>query len=172
MKYPQLEENIRNAKSSLESATGENVVELCRKYLATLAEYRDELYKLRGTPEINLQNSTLPASEVEQIRKEIRATVTNLTAEHNRVEALLKSFTEINGFEAVNTFNSRKYKGYNNWELKAGGVRFQGGAESDKMAIYQAVETARRLRCEEYASRNQISVQTQTFNVNNNKNNE
>jgi hypothetical protein len=159
MKYPQLEENIRNAKSSLEHASGENVVELCQKYLAILAKYRDELYKLRGTPEINLQNSPLAASEVQQIRKEIRASVTNLTAEHNRVETLLKSFTEINGFEAVNTFNNHKYKGYNTWELKAGGVRFQGGAESDRIAIYEAVETASRIRREDYASRSRISLQ-------------
>lgn len=158
MKYPQLEENMRNAKSSLDRASGENVVELCQKYLATLAKFRDELYKLRGTPEINLQNSMLPASEIERIRKEIRASVTNLTTEHNRVGALLKSFTEINGFEAVTTFNNQKYKGYNDWELKAGGVRFKGGGESDRIAIFEAVETAARLRREEYAGRNRISV--------------
>ena len=159
MKYPQFEENMRNAKSSLDGASSENVVELCQKYLATLAKYRDELYKLRGTPEINLQDSTLPEGEVENIRREIRASVTNITTEHNRVKGLLKSFTEINGFEAVNTFNSHKYKGYNNWELKAGGVRFQGGAESDRIAIYEAVETASRLRREEYSSRNKTSFQ-------------
>ena len=159
MKYPQLEENMRNAKSSLALASSENVVELCQKYLATLAKYRDELYKLRGTPEINLQDSPLPAGEVENIRKEIRASVTNITTEHNRVQALLKSFTAINGFEAANTFNSHKYKGHSNWELKAGGVRFQGGAESDRIAIYEAVETASRLRREEYSSRNKTSFQ-------------
>jgi hypothetical protein len=159
MKYPQLEENMRNAKSSLDLASSENVVELCQKYLATLAKYREELYKLRGAPEINLRDSPLPAGEVENIRKEIRASVTNITTEHNRVEALLKSFTAINGFEAVNTFNSHKYKGHSNWELKAGGVRFQGGAESDRIAIYEAVETASRLRREEYTSRNKTSFQ-------------
>ncbi|HEX9930437.1 MAG TPA: hypothetical protein VGB02_18010, partial [Pyrinomonadaceae bacterium] len=89
MKYPQFEENMRNAKSSLDGASSENVVELCQKYLATLAKYRDELYKLRGMPEINLRDSTLPAGEVENIRKEIRASVTNITTEHNRVKGLL-----------------------------------------------------------------------------------
>lgn len=159
MKYPQFEENMQNAKFSLDKASSENVVELCHKYLTELGKYRDELYKLRGTPEINLRDSSLPTKEVEKIRKEIRASVTNITTEHGRVKALLKSFTEISGFDAVATFNNHKYKGYNNWELKAGGVRFQGGAESDRIAIYEAVEIASCLRREEYASRNKTSFQ-------------
>jgi hypothetical protein len=113
---------------------------------------------LRGTPEINLQDSSLPKDEVENIRKEIRASVTNITLERNRVEALHKSLTAINGFEAVNILNSHKYKGYSNWGLKAGSVRFEGGAETDRIAIYDAVETASRLRREEYTTRNERSL--------------
>ncbi len=72
--------------------------------------------------------------------------------ERNRVEGLLKSFTEINGFDAVNIFNSNNYKGYDNWELKAGGVRFEGGTEADRIAIHVAVETASRIRRENHTS--------------------
>lgn len=157
MKYPQLEEDMRNAKSSLDRAVSENIIELCQKYLATLARYRDELYKLRGAPEINLRDSSLSKDEVDNIRKEIRASVTNVTQERNRVEALHKSFTAINGFDAVNVFNNYKYKGHSSWELKAGGIRFEGGAEADRIAIYEAVETASRLRREEYTTRNETS---------------
>ncbi len=154
MKYPQLEENLRKSQSDLAEATSENIIERCQKYLVLIAKYREELYKYRGTPEINLQNSYLSSDEVISIRKEIRAAVTNLTLEHNRVESLLKSFTTINGFEAAQIFNSHNYKGYNNWELKAGGVRFQGGAETDRITIHEAVETACRLRREEYTKKN------------------
>jgi hypothetical protein len=159
MRYPQLEENLRKSQSDLAEATSENVIERCEKYLILIANYRKELYKFRGTPEINLQDSYLPSEEVISIRKEIRAAVTNLTLEHKRVESLLKSFTTINGFEAAQIFNSHKYKGYSNWELKAGGVRFQGGTETDRIAIHEAVDTASRLRREEYTNKNLLQQQ-------------
>jgi hypothetical protein len=159
MKYPQLEENLRKSQSDLAEATSENIIERCQKYLVLIAKYREELYKFRGTPEVNLQNSSLHPEEVISIRKEIRAAFTNLTLEHNRVESLLKSLTAINGFEAAQIFNSHKYKGYSNWELKAGGLRFQGGAETDRIAIHEAVETASRLRSEEYINKNLLQQQ-------------
>ncbi len=158
IKNPKLEENLRKAQSDLDLATSENIIECCQKYLALLAKYRDELYKLRGTPEINLLDSPLPNEEVAGIRKEIRAAVTNFTTEHNRVEALLKSFTAINGFEAAKIFNSHKYKGYGNWELKAGGIRFQGGTQADRIMINEAVEIAGQLRREEYVIQSKTSI--------------
>lgn len=158
MKNILLEAALANARSALNDATSETVIERCKKYLALLAKYRDELFELRGTPEINLQNSFLPLAEVINIRKEIRAVVTNNTLEHHRVESLLKSFTEINGFEAVKIFNNHQYKGYDSWELKAGGLRFQGGAESDRITIQDAVETASQLLREEYSFRNKTII--------------
>lgn len=69
MKYPQLEEVLRKSKSDLTNAASENIIEQCQKYLVLIAKYREELYKFRGTPDINLQNSNLPAEEVISTRK-------------------------------------------------------------------------------------------------------
>jgi len=116
-------ENLIKAESALNGANSGNLIELCREYLRILTEYRDELYKLRGIPEINLeQQSSLARELVEQVRKTIRSAIEITTRERNRTELLLTSFTSISGYEVVDTFNRLKYKGFDNWELKANSV--------------------------------------------------
>jgi hypothetical protein len=46
MLHPEIEVKLHDAGLALGAATSENVVELCRQYLALLAAYRAELYKL------------------------------------------------------------------------------------------------------------------------------
>jgi hypothetical protein len=159
-KYPELEENLRRNKLAVEQAGCENVVELCRKYLRLLTEYRDELYKFRGTPEINSYQGDLSKEKVDRLRKEIRFAVTSATEERNRIEALVKSFTVISGYEAIETLNRQKYKGHGSWNLKAGGVKFGDEADADKMTVLEAVETAGKLRREEY-----VALKQHNFNV-------
>src|SRR5205085_898486 len=104
-------ENLIKAESALNGANSGNLIELCREYLRILTEYRDELYKLRGIPEINLeQQSSLSRELVEQVRKTIRSAIEITTRERNRTELLLTSFTSISGYEVVDTFNRLKYK--------------------------------------------------------------
>jgi hypothetical protein len=144
-------ENLRNAEQSLKKATCENIIELCEKYLLRLNEYRDELYKLRGSPEINLQQSSPLVRElVEQTRKAIRQAVETTVRERNEIEILLKSFTVISGYEAVKTFNQLEYKGFAEWELRANEVRPKTDTNNERFTVQEAVETASLLRREAY----------------------
>jgi sulfur transfer complex TusBCD TusB component (DsrH family) len=144
-------EKLKKAKLALQYATAENIVQLCQDYLILLSEYRDQLYQLRGTPEICLHQSTIIARElIEQTRKAIRLSVEITTSERNDTELLLKSFTSINGFEAAKTFNQLKYKGFNNWELKAGGIRLKDDTSNKRLSIQEAVGIAGNLRREAY----------------------
>jgi len=144
-------ENLIKAESALNGANSGNIVELCREYLRILTEYRDELYKLQGIPEINLeQPSSLARELVEQVRKAIRSAVEITTRERNQTELLLTSFTSISGYEVVNTFNRLKYKGFDNWELKANSVNSQNNGDFEQIAIQEAIEEASLLRRESY----------------------
>lgn len=144
-------EKLYKAESDLNQANSDNIIELCREYLQILTEYREDLYKLRGSPKINLQQSSGLARElVEQVRKAIRSTVEITTMKRNRTELLLESFTSISGYEAVDTFNQLKYKGFDNWELKANSVHSRNKEGFEQIAIREAVETASRLRREAY----------------------
>ena len=146
-------ENLVNAETALRQATGETVVQLCRDYLQLLSEYRDGLYKLRGTPEISVQQTSLLARElVMQTRKAIRTSIEATTQARNATEALLKSFVSINGYEAAATFNQLGYQGFNNWELKAGGIRSPDNNCKQHLSIQEAVETAGSLRREAYVA--------------------
>ena len=150
-------ENLINAEIALKQATSENVVQLCQDYLLLLSKYRDQLYLLRGTPEICLHRPSVLARElVEQTRKAIRTSLEAITKERNKTELLLKSFTSINGYEATKTFNRLAYKGFNNWELGAGRVRPKGGTANQQMSIQEAVERASQLRRDAYI-RNKIA---------------
>ena len=143
-------ENLLNAESALNKADSGNIIELCRKYLLLLNVYRDELSKLRGTPEISFQSSSSLARELtEQVRKAIRSAIEITTRERNQTESLLNSFTSISGYEAVDTFNHLQYKGFDNWELQAGGVRSKSHTE-ELLTIQDAVVTAGLLRREAY----------------------
>ena len=145
-------ENLLNAEIALNRANSDNIIELCRAYLSGLTEYRDELYKLRGAPEINLKQSSKLARELtEQVRKAIRSALEITTRERNETEKLLESFTAISGYEAVETFNQLKYQGSDDWEMWSGGVHSKDNAESEKeLTIQEAVETASLLRRDAY----------------------
>jgi hypothetical protein len=144
-------ENLLDAKLAVKQANTENILQLCKDYLLLLSKYRDQLYKLRGTPEICLQQSTVMARElVEQTRKAIRTSLEVTTSERNEIEALLKTFTSINGFEATKTFNRLEYKGFDNWELRTGGVRLKDDIDGKQLSIQEAVKIAGNLRRKAY----------------------
>lgn len=157
MECPQPAEQLLLARQSLDTATGETIVECCQNYLKRLEDYRDELYKFRGSPGINRQQKAeLPREAVDALRKEVRRAVEKTTKERNKIEDLLKSFVAISGYEALETFNRLNYKGFSDWELKAGGVRFAGGAETDKISVQDAVQTASQLRREEFVEQQTV----------------
>jgi 2,4-dienoyl-CoA reductase-like NADH-dependent reductase (Old Yellow Enzyme family) len=144
-------ENLIKAEFALNQANSDNIVELCREYLQILTEYREDLYKLRGSPDVHLQQSSRLASElVEQVRKAIRSTVEITTLKRNQTELLLESFISISGCEAVETFNRLKYRGFDNWQLRANSVNSQNNEGFDQIALREAVETASLLRREAY----------------------
>jgi hypothetical protein len=151
MLYPELEERLRNARAALDQATSENIVELCKQYLALLADYRSELYTLPDKLDLNPRPKTSsPRADVDDTRKVVRAAIEHTTREREWAEALIRSFTSVSGYEAVETFNRQKYKGHDDWELSAGGVSFRDDAGVQRMPIQEAVETASLLRREEH----------------------
>lgn len=156
MLFPALAERVSNAGLAIDQANSETLVELCQKYLELLNEYRRELLMLPSA--LDLDPKAPSASSPEQVntnRKTVRLTVENTTQERNRIEALLRSFTAVSGYEAVETLNSRKYQGHADWELKASGVRPASGdsastLEAAALSIHDAVATASLLRREAY----------------------
>ena len=151
MLYPALEEKLRKARLALDAATSESIIELCKQYLALLAEYRAGLYKLPDTLQLNRHSKSSAAStEVSDTRKEVRAAIEETTGERERTERLILWFTAVSGYGAVETLNRGKFRGHDNWELKAGGVRRNGGTDAERMTVQDAVEAASLLRREEY----------------------
>jgi len=149
MVYPELEEKLQHARCLLEGATSENIIGLCKQYLALLAEYRSRLYKLQGTSGIQQQSASVSSGEDNsETRKVVRAAIENTTQERNRTETLLLSFTTVSAYEAVDTFNKLKYLGHVDWELRASGVKFSEGTARDILTIQEAVDIAGRLRRE------------------------
>jgi hypothetical protein len=150
MVYPQLEEQLSHARHDLQLATSENIIDLCKHYLALLSEYRSKLYELQGTPGINQQSASPTSPEdVGDTRRAIRAAIENTTKERNETEMLVLSMTTVSGYEAVEIFNRRKYEGHNDWELRSSGVKFSGGSDRDLLTIQEAVDIAGLLRREE-----------------------
>lgn len=154
MLYPALEENLRKARRALDGATSESIIELCKQYLALLAEYRGELYTLPDTFDLDPNSKSSSSAEIKDIRKEVRAAIEHITHEREWAEGLILSFTAISGYGAVETFNKQKYKGRDDWKLSAGGVSFRDGVDGQRMTIQEAVETASLLRREEHVARN------------------
>jgi len=153
MVYPELEEKLQHAKSALKGASSENLIELCEQYLALLAEYRSQLYKLQGTSSIVQGSPSFSSLEdVNDTRKVVRAAIENTTQERNKTEMLLLSLTTVSGYEAVKIFNRRKYKGHVDWELRACGIKFSRGTSRDHLTIQEAVDIAGLLRREEYVA--------------------
>ena len=154
MLYPQLEQRLQAAKQAVNRATSESIVEQCKQYLELLAEYRNQLYELQGTPAVSQQSTSLSLPEGPD-RKTIREAIERSTRERNSTQLLLLSFTTVSGYEAVEIFNHRKYEGHDDWELRSSGVKFQGGDDSDLLTIQEAVELAGMLRREDHVAQNQ-----------------
>ena len=153
MVYPELEEKLQRTRCALKGATSENIIELCKQYLALLAEYRTQLYKLRGTSSIDQRSMSVSSREdVSETRRVVRAAIENTTQERNRTEMLLLSFTTVSGYEAVEIFNRRQCMGHVDWELKASGVKFSDGTDRDLLTIQEAVDIASLLRRDEHVA--------------------
>jgi hypothetical protein len=154
MLFPELEENLRDARLALDVATSENIIALCKHYLALLAEYRDELYKLPDRLDLNLRSgSSSSTQDVEGTRKAVRAAIEHTTRERKCAEALILSFTAVSGYGAVETLNRQKYKGHDDWVLSAGGASTSDATRVERMTIQEAVEAASLLRREEHAAK-------------------
>ena len=154
MLLPEFEVRRHRARRALDAATSGNIVELCQKYLALLSEYRAELYKLPDTLGINQWSGSFLWEDVGGVRNALRAAIENTVRERNGTESLLRSFTSVSGYEAVETLNRQKYKGHDDWELRAGGVaRFRSDIAEEWMTVLEAVDTASLLRREEHVAR-------------------
>ncbi len=154
MLYPQLEQKLHASRQAVNRATSETIVRQCKEYLALLADYRSQLYELQGTPGLNEQSTSTSLTEEVPDRKTIREAIESTTRERNRTELLLLSFTTVSGYEAVEIFNRRNYGGHDDWEVRASGVKFRGGDNSDLMTVQEAVELASLLRREDYLAQN------------------
>lgn len=166
MLYPSLEEKLRDARLALGGATSGNIIELCKHYLALLAEYRGELYRLPDKLDLNPRpSSSSSRADVDGTRKAIRAAIEHTTQERHQTEALLLSFTAVSGYAAVETFNRQRYKGRGDWKLSAGGVSFSDGVGGLRMTIQEAVETAGLLRREEHVARNVVAAGAWRFDA-------
>ena len=154
MLYPQLEQRLQASKQAVNRATRESIVEQCKQYLALLAEYRTQLYEFQRTPGVSQQFASPSLPQVVPDRKTIREAIERTTRERNRTQLLLFSFTTVSGYEAVEIFNQRKYEGHDDWELRASGVKFHDGDDSDLMTIQEAVDLAGMLRREDYVAQN------------------
>lgn len=140
-------EKIMNAEFAVKQAGSANLIEVFQKYLSLLTEYRDDLYQYRETQEISLDPSSgLLRELVEQTKKVIQEEEENTDRKRKQTEALLKSFTSITGYEAVNTFNHLEYKGFKEWELRANEVRLKDDSNSEKFTVQEAIDLACQLR--------------------------
>src|SRR5688500_9422490 len=105
MVYAQLEEKLNHARRALKTASVENIIDLCKRYLALLAEYRSQLFKLNGTPDVRPPPASSASPKQLVARKAMRTAIENTTRERNRIEMLLLSITTVSGYEAVELFN-------------------------------------------------------------------
>jgi hypothetical protein len=154
MLFPALEERLRAAKTALDGAASDSIIELCKQYLGLLAAYRAELYTLPEKLKPGCRSgSSAVGEDLGGARKEILAAIERITKERNRTEALLLSFIAVSGYEAAETFNREKYKGQETWELRAGGVGCVDNPGT-RMSVQEAVETASLLRREAHVAKN------------------
>ena len=154
MVYPQFEEKVNHARDALKRASSENVIELCKRYLAVLAEYRSKLYELQWTSRTHKPFPSASPEGLGLTRRTIRAAIENTTKERHGTEMLLLSFTTVSGYEAVEIFNRQKYEGREDWELRSSGVKSAGISGGDLMTIQEAVDLAGLIRREEYVAQN------------------
>jgi len=162
MLYPELEEKLQSTRRALEGANSENLIELCKRHLALLAEYRRQLYKLRDTSTIDQRSEHVPSPEdLNDTRKVVRAAIENTTQERNRTEALLLSLTTVSGYEAAKIFNRLNYLGHVDWELRSSGVKFSGGSSGDLLTVHEAVNIAGLLRRDEYVAAHAVKEESE-----------
>jgi hypothetical protein len=165
MLSPEVEEKLRNARLALDGATSESVIELCQHYLAQLAEYRSELYRLPDKLDLKPRSSSSSSrADVDSTRKAVRAAIEHTTREREWAEGLILSFTAISGYGAVETFNRQKYKGHDDWKLSASGASTGHADGGRRMTIQEAVETASLLRREEHVAGNAAVADAQPSN--------
>lgn len=155
MLLPELEDKINNARQDVGKATAETIIEKCQDYLKLLGEYRTELYKFQRPAKFTMWpwNSS-QAKGVENNSREVRLAIEQNVQERNKTVALLRSFTSVSAYEAVELFNQQRYNGHDDWILSAGGISLGSAANSEKMTIHEAVETASLLRRKAYIARN------------------
>lgn len=158
MIYPQLEQRLRESRATLAKANTGNIFDRCKHYLGLLAEYRNKLYELQEV-RVGAQQTPPAFPEDALDKKAIREAIETTTRERNKTQVLLLSFTTISGYEAVDIFNERKYKGHEDWELRSSGVKFGGPDNSDLMTIQEAVGLASLLRREDYIRTNSTAEQ-------------
>lgn len=158
MLFPQAEEKLDSARRALNGATSKTIVELCKRYLVLLAEYRSQLYELGkfDVGEHSTSSSTTEGNAAD--RKSIRAAIEKTTQERNRTELLLLSITTVSGYEAVEMLNRRKYDGHGDWELRASGVKSNSSSTQDLMTIQEAVDLASLLRREDHVAQNTANL--------------
>ena len=154
MLYPKLELELATSKKALQRANKENIVDQCKHYLALLGEYRVQLYDLQSVPGVRQSKNSSTTLDEAPDRKAIREAIETTTRERNTTQVLLLSFTTVSGYEAVEILNELKYQGHEDWELKASGVRFRAGDNSDLMTIREAVNLASLLRRDDYIAQN------------------
>ena len=164
MLYPELEQKLQESRHALNRADSENIFDRCKHYLGLLAEYRCELYKLSEVLRVPRQTAPPAVPEGALDRKAIREAIETTTRERNRTQVLLLSFTTISSYEAVEIFNERKYEGHEDWELRASGVKFRDGDDSDLMTIQEAVDLASLLRREDHIAQNLLNCGTESSN--------
>jgi hypothetical protein len=153
MIYQQSEQKLDHARHALNKANPENTVELCKRYLALLDEYRLQLYEL-GKSGVSRQPISSALAEDLAARKSLREAIERTTRERNRTELLLLSITTVSGYEAVQMLNQRKYNGHNDWELRSSGVKSKRSSVGDLMTIQEAVDLASLLRREDHVTQN------------------
>jgi hypothetical protein len=154
MVYPQFEEKVNHARDALKRASSENIIELCKQYLAVLAGYRSKLYELQWTSRTHRPLPSSAPKDPGLTRSTIRAAIENTTKERHATEMLLLSLTTVSGYEAVEVFNRQKYEGRDDWELRSSGVKSAGISGGDLMTIQEAVDLASLIRREEYVAQN------------------
>lgn len=80
----------------------------------------------------------------------VHAAIEETTCEREWAESLILRFTAISSYGAVETLNRGKFRGHDSWELRAGGVCTNGGTDSERITIQDAVASASLLRREEH----------------------
>ena len=154
--FPQSEEKLQASKQALNTATSEPSSSSANSILHFSSNTESNSTNCRTSHEYVKSKRLLCSGRVPD-REAIRAAIETTTHERNRTQVLLLSFITVSGYEAVEIFNQRSYEGHDDWELRASGVRFHGGDNSDLMTIQEAVDLASLLRRKDHVAQNDAS---------------